>query len=197
MVYFVWLNVYHQTPTTEKNCFCNPMRRFVPIPGLAIWTVKRTCNIYAHNRKNIPRITVAYNSTLFGQYNCDWTWFLRSPEQLGKVIERLLQAKLKLKAIKCNIFPKKWHFWDMLHRKMVLKLSQWKLKLSSNGNQQNMLGLWSFLGLVTYYSKFIKNFVEKAKCLHALTSTKAKWNGQMNVKIHFKLWNSNKWLLPF
>lgn len=118
---------------------------------------------------------MAYNSTLFGQYNCDWTWFLRSPEQLGKVIERLLQAKLKLKAIKCKFFPKNWHFWDMLHRKMVLKLTQWKLKLSSIGNQQNMSGLWSFLGLVKYYRKFSKNFVEKAKCLHALTSTNAKW----------------------
>lgn len=48
------------------------------------------------------------------------------------------------------------------------------------------INIMKFSGTCYILQDIIKNFVEKAKCLHALTSTKAKWNGQMNVKIHFK-----------
>lgn len=39
----------------------------------------------------------------------------------------------------------------------------------------NKSKLRSFLGLVSYYRKFIKDFAKIAKCLHALTSKYGKW----------------------
>lgn len=39
----------------------------------------------------------------------------------------------------------------------------------------NKAELRSFLGLVSYYRKYIKDFAKIAKCLHALTSKHGKW----------------------
>lgn len=39
----------------------------------------------------------------------------------------------------------------------------------------NKFELWSFLGLVLYYCKFIKDFVKIVKCLYVLISKYGKW----------------------
>ncbi|XP_061170353.1 uncharacterized protein LOC133179669 [Saccostrea echinata] len=41
---------------------------------------------------------------------------------------------------------------------------------------KNVTELKSFLGLVSYYRKYIKDFAKIAKCLHFLTSKNSKWN---------------------
>lgn len=40
----------------------------------------------------------------------------------------------------------------------------------------NVSELWSFLGLMLYYWKFIKDFVKIVKCLYVLISKEIKWN---------------------
>ena len=41
---------------------------------------------------------------------------------------------------------------------------------------RNVTELRSFLGLVSYYRRFIKDFAKIAKCLHELTSKNSQWN---------------------
>ena len=52
---------------------------------------------------------------------------------------------------------------------------------------ENVSELRSFLGLVSYYRRFIKDFANIAKCLHALTSKNSKWQWTQECEDAFEL----------
>lgn len=95
---------------------------------------------------------------------------------LDLVINRLSEANLKLKAKKCNFFCKEVSFLGHIVSSKGIKTDPAKTKAVDDWKRPtNISELRSFLGLVSYYRKFIKDFAKIAKCLHALTSKHGKW----------------------
>ena len=106
-------------------------------------------------------------------YSRDFDQHLKN---LNLVFDRLQDANLKLKAKKCSLFKREVAFLGHIvteHGVMTdpgktCAVDEWK-------TPENVPELRSFLGLVSYYRRFIKNFAHVAKCLHELTSKNVKW----------------------
>lgn len=99
-------------------------------------------------------------------------------KNLGLVFDRLNAANLKLKAKKCNFFRKEVTFLGHVISERGVKTDPSKTAAVENWmTPTNISGLRSFLGLASYYRRFIKDFAKVAKCLHELTSK----NKQMDV----------------
>lgn len=95
---------------------------------------------------------------------------------LNLVINRLHEANLKLKAKKCNFFCKEVSFLGHIVSSKGIKTVPAKTKAVYDWTRPtNKSELRSFLGLVSYYRKFIKEFAKIAKYLHAFTSKHGKW----------------------
>lgn len=90
---------------------------------------------------------------------------------LNLVINRRREANLKLKAKKCNFFCKEGSFLGHIVSSKGIKTDPAKTKEVNDWKRlTKKFELRSFLGLVSYYRKYIKDFAKIAKCLHALTS---------------------------
>lgn len=97
-------------------------------------------------------------------------------DNLRQVFERLSQAGLKLHPHKCQLLQSKVQFLGHVvstERISPAKVEQWPVPTSVKGAQQ-------FLGLASYYRRFIKNFVMVAGPVHKLTEKKApfQWTNQ-------------------
>lgn len=111
---------------------------------------------------------------------------------LNLVINRLSEANLKLKAKKCNFFCKEVPFLGHIVSSKGIITDPAKTKAVDDWKRPtNKSELRSFLGLVSYYRKFIKDFAKIAKCLHALTSKHGKWEWIQSVTRHFNVSRKN------
>ena len=86
------------------------------------------------------------------------------------MLERLRIAGLKLKAKKCRLFSKSVSFLGHIisdkgietDPEKVRAVKEWPVPV-------NVTEVRSFLGLCSYYRRFIPKFADKAKPLHRLT----------------------------
>ena len=95
---------------------------------------------------------------------------------LAKVFGRLRQAKLKLKLKKCHFLHPEVDFLG--YRVSAAGVSTCPKKVDKVQNwptSKNATEVKSFLGLASYYRKFIKNFSKVAAPLHGLTTKNFKF----------------------
>lgn len=90
--------------------------------------------------------------------------------RLKLVFDRLKQAGLKLKPKKCELFAKEVSFLGHVVTQEGIATDPEKIRSIKEWPAPcNVCDLRSFLGLCSYYRRFIENFSAIAKCLHSLT----------------------------
>ena len=91
-------------------------------------------------------------------------------KQIQIVLNRLRQAKLKLKKSKCAFFKKDLHYLGHLLTTDGVKPQLEKVKaISEMKPPKNQKGFREFLGMVGYYRKFISRFADAARPMTKLT----------------------------
>ena len=89
---------------------------------------------------------------------------------LELVLERLVQANLKISPQKCQLFQKVVHFLGHVVSAQGLQPEQSKIEAVVNWPvPRTATQVRSFLGLASYYRKFVKGFANIARPLHTLT----------------------------
>ena len=91
-------------------------------------------------------------------------------DRLGQFLERLRRANLKLKPSKCQLFRKSVNFLGHIvseegistDPEKVVKIKEWP-------TPENVTEVRAFLGLCSYYRRFVEGFALIAAPLHALT----------------------------
>ncbi|XGW19137.1 hypothetical protein V3C99_003171, partial [Haemonchus contortus] len=95
---------------------------------------------------------------------------------LEKVLGALRKANLRLKPQKCEFFQDKVAFLGHLIDKDGIKADPDKVKkIAQYPAPRKVAELRTFLGMASYYRKFIAGFSKLARSLYALTSPKTKW----------------------
>ena len=90
-------------------------------------------------------------------------------QNLEKVFQRLESAGLKLKAKKCYLFAKQVSFLGHLISGEGIKADPDKIKAVEEWIEpRSVTEVRSFIGLCSYYRKFIKDFASEARPLHNL-----------------------------
>ena len=97
-------------------------------------------------------------------------------KEIQIVLNRLSQAKLKLKKGKCAFFKKELHYVGHLLTTDGFKPQLEKLKaISELKPPKNQKGVREFLGMVGYYRKFISRFADAARPMTKLTRKDSKF----------------------
>ncbi|GFT76639.1 retrovirus-related Pol polyprotein from transposon 17.6 [Nephila pilipes] len=92
---------------------------------------------------------------------------------LRKVLEKLKQANLKLNPAKCNLFRREVSYLGHIISAEGVRTDPRKVAAVKEWSQpRNVHELRSFLGLCTYYRRFVKGFSLIARPLHRLTEHK-------------------------
>lgn len=95
---------------------------------------------------------------------------------LKKVLEKLREANLKLNPSKCHLFRREVNYLGHIISADGVKTDPQKVSAVKEWSRpQNVHELRSFLGLCTYYRKFVKGFSLIARPLHKLTENQQKF----------------------
>ncbi|VDI46195.1 Hypothetical predicted protein [Mytilus galloprovincialis] len=107
---------------------------------------------------------------------------------LQKVFQRLSDAGLKLKAAKCSFFKHEVEYLGHIVSTEGVRTDPSKVRaIAKMESPQNVSELRSFIGLVSYYRRFIKDFSKIAKCLFDLLQSKAHWEWTSGCEQTFRL----------
>jgi hypothetical protein len=92
-------------------------------------------------------------------------------ERLSAVFGRLASANLKLKPSKCQLFQREVRFLGHVISEAGIAADPEKVSVVASWPQpRNLTELRSFLGLASYYRRFVSGFANIARPLHQLTS---------------------------
>ena len=108
-------------------------------------------------------------------------------QHLSQVFQKLRDANLKLKVQKCSFCQESVQFLGHIVSSKGLaadpakiqRVVDWPIPTTKHEVQQ-------FLGLVSYYRRFIRNCAQIAKPLHQLTEKVSLFVGQLNVTKPFR-----------
>ena len=91
-------------------------------------------------------------------------------KNLSQVFDRLAEAGLKLKAKKCNLFASEVEYLGHVITEAGVATSKGKTQAIENWPvPRNVTEVRSFLGLCSYYRRFVPSFASLADPLHKLT----------------------------
>ncbi|GFW34934.1 retrovirus-related Pol polyprotein from transposon 297 [Trichonephila clavipes] len=97
-------------------------------------------------------------------------------QNIRKVLSKLSDANLKLNPSKCKFFHKEVNYLGYIIFAEGVRTDPEKVSAVKNWKRpENLRELRSFLGLCTYYRKFVKGFSNIARPLHKLTESKQKF----------------------
>ena len=108
-------------------------------------------------------------------------------ENLGKVLGKLQDSGLKLKARKCQLFQKEVEYLGHVVSSSRIRTDPKKIEAVQNWPVPgNVTELCAFIGLCSYYRRFIKGFADIAKPLHRLTGKDQVFNWTTECQVAFK-----------
>ncbi|GFX64608.1 hypothetical protein TNCV_1671441 [Trichonephila clavipes] len=97
-------------------------------------------------------------------------------QSIRKVLSKLSDANLKLNPSKCKFFQKEVNYLGhIISAEGVRTDPEKSVRRKELKRPENLRELRSFLGLCTYYRKFVKGFSNIARPLHKLTESKQKF----------------------
>ncbi|GFQ89070.1 retrovirus-related Pol polyprotein from transposon 297 [Trichonephila clavata] len=97
-------------------------------------------------------------------------------DNLRRVFEKLKEAKLKLNPSKCNLFRHEVNYLGHIISADGVRTDPQKVSAVKDWRRpKNVHELRSFLGLCTYYRRFVKGFSSIARPLHRLTENKQRF----------------------
>ena len=98
-------------------------------------------------------------------------------QRLREVFVRLWEAGLKVKPSKCFLMQRKVHYIGHVVSEKGVETDPNKVVCVQEwSNPTNVKELRQFLGMASYYRRFIKGFAQKASQLHKLTEKGKRWN---------------------
>ena len=102
------------------------------------------------------------------------TSFEQELQRLQTVFDRLREANLKLSPKKCDLFKHEVNYLGhVVSDRGIVPDPQKVNSIRLWPQPRNLTEVRSFLGLCSYYRRFIQNFSSIAKCLHRLTEKNA------------------------
>ncbi|KAL7883473.1 hypothetical protein SRHO_G00011310 [Serrasalmus rhombeus] len=108
-------------------------------------------------------------------------------ERLGQVFERLRQANLKLKPAKCCLFRRQVAYLGHIVSERGISTDPQKiLKVQDWPPPRNVSEVRQFVGLASYYRRFVKDFAAVAQPLHALTRKYARFQWTVECQEAFE-----------
>ncbi|GFT10349.1 retrovirus-related Pol polyprotein from transposon 412 [Trichonephila clavipes] len=108
--------------------------------------------------------------------SCRGCTFEEHLQNIRKVLSKLSDANLKLNPSKCKFFQKEVNYLGHIISAEGVRTDPEKVSAVKNWKHpENLRELRSFLGLCTYYRKFVKGFSNIARPLHKLTESKQKF----------------------
>src|SRR5437867_1727832 len=146
------------------------------------------CNAPATFQRLMDVVTIGLNYEICLVYLDDIILFSRTIEEhllrLKLLLNRLRSANLKLKPSKCFLLQKKVNFLGHVISEGSIATDPEKIEqVRSWPRPQNTTETRSFIGLVSYYRRFVNQFARVAAPLHALAAKNAKfiWTEECEV----------------
>ena len=174
MVFLPWfkfgvLTGWDRSNWQRENCIYE-QKRHVWIHGYAIRALQCPSDVWKTHGNHFGRSSFGGMLNLLWWCHCIRKIFWRYGTELGDGIRKVSRAGLKLRPRKCNLFSKEVEFLGHIISESGIKTDLNKTKCAETWpTPKNVREVRAFVGLCSYYRRFIYKFSETAKPLHKLT----------------------------